>query len=476
MNGQASETIKNVVPKADGYGPLNGLEPFSDALGGVCRGAKLALDSTGAAHVMAGTATGLFKLSSVSWTDTSGGSAPYNLVSGDWWSFAQHVDDVVASNINDPMQTFALLTDTDFSDLAGSPPQAKWIWTESGYLTAGNLAASARTVRRSGYKDITFWTTGQRGADQQELTDGGVIQGAASDEVGSFLFQERKVRRLQNRPGEEVSFALSDVDPTRGTVAPLSIVQVGSMIEFFSEDGFYRLGNPSAPIGAERVDTFFLDDVDLDRLYDVQGVADPIRKMNWWRYSSQSNASLDYTDRLVGHHWYLEDRWVYAELNLEWLLAAATPGYTLEEMETTLGYATLEDIPYSLDSRVWKGGRPAFAAFDSDHKLGFFEGDALEALLETADIPLGGEKRTQVNGFRPVGDVSGAYGSIGVKETLHGTPSFGSESTQNGTGLIPLRGSGRTTRFRLRIPAATVWTTISGIEVPREAIRQAGRR
>lgn len=477
LNPSASVTIKNVVPNSDGYGPMNGISPFSNALPAVCRGAKLALAGDGTAHVFAGTQTGLYKLSSQTWTDVSGPVAPYALLDGHHWSFATFGDDyVIATNISNPMQVYQINVSTDFATLAGSPPQARFVWTESGFLDAGHLENSERAVHRSGYKDHTFWTVGQRGSDREVLSDGGTVYGAATDETGAFIFQERKIRRQENRPGEEVSFALSEIDSTRGAIAPNAIVQVGSMIEFLSEDGFYRLGQPSTPIGAERVDRTFLDDIDLGEIAQVQGVADPVRKMNWWRYKSKANASLDYTDKLIGHHWYL-DRWVYAEINLEWMLPAALPAYTLEEMETVLGYATLEAVPYSLDSRVWRGGRPAFAAFDSSHKLAFFEGDYLEALLDTADIPLGGEgRRVMVNGFRPVGDVSGAYGKLGVKETLHGTPMFGSESAQNATGMIPVRASGRTVRARLRIPAATTWTVASGIEIPPEAARSAGRR
>lgn len=476
LNNQASETIKNVVPNADGYGPFNDVSAFSDALGAACRGAKLMLDSTGAAHVMAGTATALYKLSSTAWSDVSGSSAPYNLADGDYWSFAQHEDNVIATNVNDPPQVFALLSDTTFSDLSGTPPQAKYAWTESGYLTLGNLASDSRKVRRSGYQDITAWTLGMNGSDQETLEDGGVVQGAAPDEYGAFVFQERKVRRMQNRPGEEVSFSLSEVDPTRGAISPFSIIPWGRNVDWVAEDGFYRLGNPSLPIGLEHVNRFFRDDCDLNRFYQIQGVADPIRTMSWWRYPSTVCPSEAYTDRLIGIHWYLP-KWTYAEINLEWLLPAALPAVTLEEIESVYGYATLEEIPYSLDSRVWKGGRPTFAAIDSNHKLGFFEGATLEAILETSDIPVGGEGlRGYVTGFRPIGDVSGAYGSVGVKETLHGTPTFGSESAQNATGLVPLRASGRTVRARLRIPAGTTWNHISGIEIPREAVRSAGRR
>lgn len=475
LNQAASPTIKNCVPNADGYGPMNGLSAFSDALSEACRGASLFIDSAGVIHVFAGTSDSLFKLSGMSWSDVSG--ATYTLASGDSWSFALHQDDACAANVADPIQKYNLISDSVFSDLSSAAPQCRYLTTESGYLTALNLSTDPRAVQRSGYKDSDYWAIGLKGADKESLDDGGAVQGATSDETGAFVFQEKKVRRLQNRPGEEVSFSIAtEVDSMRGTPAPWSIVQFGTgLVEFFAEDGFYRLGSPSSPIGLERIDRTILADIDLTRLDEVQGVADPVRKMNWWRYSSLSNASTTATDKMVGHHWYL-DRWVTIDINLEWLLSAALPGYTLEQLDTSLGYTSIETIPYSLDSRIWKGGRPAISAFDASHKLGFFEADYLEAIMETADIQVAGDLRGYISGYRIEGDGDSVYGTVATKETLKGDPTYGSEGTPNGHGVIPCHASGLTMRFKVRRPAGTIWTHTNAVQVPDYAVRPAGHR
>jgi len=477
LDPAASDAIKNVIPTSNGYAPLLSPSPYSEALSDVCRGAILVVKADGTFNLFAGTLTGLYQLSgSTAWTDVSGPSAPYNLAVGYTWSFVQFGPYVIATNISDPQQIFNLASSTDFADTAGSPPQARYVWTESGYVGIGQLVDNERRIMRSGLEDAEFWTVGQKGCTYQDLPDGGWVQGAVGSETGAFVFSQTNIRQLVNQPGLEIGFTLAVYETARGAVASNSIVRAGQTIAFLCEDGFYILGQPSTPIGAERVDRTFLADIDLDYLDQVQGVSDPVRKMFWWRYKSISGGTDNYTDKLIGYNWML-DRWTYAEVNLEWLISMATVGYTLEELDTVLGFTNIDTMTTSLDSRIWKGGRPAFAGFDTDHKLGFFEGDAMEALLETSTMLLGGEgRRGYVSGFRPVGDVSGAYGQIATAETIGGALAWGSEAAQGTTGLVPVRASGRAQRLRLRIPAATSWSDILGLEVPPESVKQAGRR
>lgn len=480
LDPNASDAIKNVVPNANGYGPLKGLSAYTDALAGVCKGAFLARSYAGEYNVFAGTATALYRTVGTTWEDvtrTSGGA--YNLASGHFWSFAQHQETVCAANVNDDIQAYELDVDTDFSQLSSDAPLVRYIWVESGFLGGGQTAASPSIIYRSGYQTPSFWTAGQRGSTSQVLPDGDFVQGLVPNQQGGTLISETKSRQLLDRPGQQVGFSVNNViEEKRGAVAANSIVASGSQIFFVARDGFYRLGQPSSPIGAERINRTFLDDVDLDALDEIQGVVDPVRPMVWWCYKSNDNMSTDYKDKLLGYHWLL-NRWCYAEVNIEWMLAVATPGYTLEEVESILGYTSIEDIPFSLDSAVLRGGSPAFGAFGTDHKLSFFEGDALEATLETADIPHGGEgRRSYVNGFRLVGDVPDAYGQLGAKANFGtASPTWTTEQQmQSATGIIHGRTDGRTVRFRTRIPAATTWNHVQGVEVPQGNMRVRGRR
>ncbi len=474
LDPNVTSHLKNAIPTLGGYRPMPSLRVFSSALPAACVGAKVGLTAAGTLTLFAGTGVRLYQLSGTSWNNVT------RTVGGDYsatgWSFEQFGPYMFATNINDVLQVFQIGTSTNFAAAAGSPPQAKLVWQESGYLGIGHLQNNERRIMRSGLDNGEFWTVGERGCTYQDLPDGGYVQGMTGFDTGGYVFSQKKIRLLTNQPGQEIGFTLADYDATRGAVAPNSIVRTGAIIAFLTRDGFYILGQPSNPIGAERVDRTFLDDIDVTTLESVQGVSDEKNKMFWWRYRSNSSSATTYTDRLIGYHWQL-DRWTYAEVNLEWLISMSTTGYTLEQISSPLGYTNLETVPFSLDSAVWRGGQPLLGGIDSAHKLGFFDGPAMEAMLDSADIPLAGEgKRGFVSGWRLTGDVEGAYGQVGKSDTLSSSATFGPEVVQNVTGLFPVQSSGRKFRFRHRIPAGTVWHDALGIEIAADNARGAGRR
>jgi hypothetical protein len=59
---QHSQTLTNVVPRGDGYGPVKDLQAFTSALPAACRGAFLATDTDGTIAVFAATATNIYLL------------------------------------------------------------------------------------------------------------------------------------------------------------------------------------------------------------------------------------------------------------------------------------------------------------------------------------------------------------------------------------------------------------------------------
>lgn len=465
---RSSSAIANAVPTADGWGPMKDLSLISQALGSPCKGAVFVRESTGNFGIIAGTATGLYKFVNAdgSWTDISGPSAPYDLPDGDHWSFAVFGTRLVAVNISDPVQVHDIDAGGAFSDLAGSPPKARYAWVANGYLILGNTNTSSKRIQWSGLENIEYWTVGNRGSDYQDMPDGGDIAGGVGDEAGAFVFQRDRVRRMDFAPGSGFTFNFRDVDAARGAVSPLSIVSIGQGdFVYLSESGFYR-GAASKPIGAETVDRWFFDRVNLDFLAETQGAADPFNKIVWWLFTAS-----DASRQLIGYDWQL-DRWTRSDAAPTLLAGLATTGYGLDDLDAIS--ASLDALPYSLDSRVWSGGRPAFAAFDGSHRLGFFEGQNRAATLETAEVSLHRGFRSFVNGFRPLTDAADLTGQVGRKDkegdAVTWSPAIAPSSL---TGLIPCRASARLHRFRLNIAAADVWSICHGVE--EEAVRE-GRR
>ncbi|MBS0244090.1 MAG: hypothetical protein JSS20_18115, partial [Proteobacteria bacterium] len=105
----------------------------------------------------------------------------------------------------------------------------------------------------------------------------------------------------------------------------------------------------------------------------------------------------------------------------------------------------------------------AVAAFDTSHKLGFLNGDNLEATLESAEQD-GKGQRILVQGFRPITDSPAVYGSIGYRENLNASRSYTPEVAMNAYGNVTTMRSTRYARAKLRIPSGAAWTFASGVQ------------
>lgn len=472
----ASDGTTNALPHPDGWGPFPSLQAYSSALPAACRGAFLARNTDGTFSIFAATATALYITSGTTWTDvtrTVGGA--YTLADGDSWFSFQFGNTVYFGNVNDALQSYTLGSSTAFTDVAAAP-RCRYGGVSGNYVLLLSTAANPNRLHRSGVNDATWWTYKKRGSDYQDLPDGGWIRGMVGFERGAVIFSDTCVRQFDDLPGSALLFTLTKTEPSRGVVAPDSIVQVGSRIFFRAEDGFYEYSpGGSRNLSVNRCGKWFLDEIDLDDIDQVQGAADPARQIVWWAFSTDE--TLSYFDRLIGYNWAL-DRWFWIASNLQWLIGVATPGYTLEQLDTVLGYTNIETIPYSLDSRVWKGGRPTLGAIAAG-VLGFFEGSETVAILDTPAQMLGGAgRRAAVTGARLVGDPTDEANidlSVGTAETLSDAVTWGALASQNSTGLHPVRASGRVMKFQISIKSQP-WSFVTGVEIPPECIQQAGRR
>lgn len=465
-----SDTISNVIPAQGGYRPFPSLAVYSDPLPGACRGGIMVRRTTGTYAVFAATASRIYRLDGDTWTDVSGPGAPYSLADGDTWSATQYGDLVIFANVNNVPQSYDIGVGSTFANLGGSPPSARYVGVSGDYLLLLSTAADPNRLYRSGVNNPNWWTPKARQADFQDLPDGGWITGMAGNDRGAIIFSQSTIRVLTDQPGSALLFTLAKTEASRGVAAPYSIVQVGALVFFLAEDGFYMsTAGEAKPIGAERVDRTFLNELlDISQIGAVQGASDPINKIVCWLYPNLSGGKS-----IIGYQWQL-DKWFHASTAATFLLPATTAGYTMEQLESLLGYTNLDTLPASLDSRLWQGGRPSFAAFNATNQLAFYTGSNMEATLETADMALAGEgMRSFVRGFRPLIDSDGAYGTVARAETYGQNRTWGSEAAQTVTGMIPCRSSGRLHRFRVRVPSGTVWKEVTGLEVDAQA---EGRR
>lgn len=460
FNGAASQQIINTFPVADGWGPMPGLTEISQALPDTCRGAVYVRSSSGVYTIVAGTASRLYRLNTTdfSWVDISGPSAPYAVPLGDSWTFTVFGTSLITHNLTDNIQVYDIEAGGVYADLAGSPPKAKYSWVAGDFVVLGSLNGlrGEKTVRWCGINDSTFWTLGQRGSDFQELPEGDEVMGGFGEVGGFTVIQRTGMQSFPFSPSSGFTFTRTVINPKQGSIAPRSIVSIGpGQFFYLSEDGFFG-GAQRQPIGAERVDTWFLSQIDTRFLADVQGEADPYEKIVWWKYQIP-----DGTFRRLGYDWQL-DRWCTTDLQVGEMMSLATPGITWDGLDTLYASIGVADAPF--DSRIFLGGRPTMATFTTANKLAFFSGATLQATLDTASVALDPAQRTFVSGVRVITDAPTYTISDGVSATHGSTPSFSAPSSPNRAGLVPLRSDGRLHKFRCIIPTATDWSIISSLD------------
>jgi hypothetical protein len=458
FNAGAGNNLLNCLPVADGWGPMPSLSAITSALGAECKGAVFVRTAAGAYSVIAGTEAGLFKLNTAdyTWTDISGASAPYSVPENDLWSFTVFGTKLIAHTLGDVPQVYDIEAGSTFADLGGSPPTAKYSWVAGDFLVFGYLDGEPNTIQWSGLNNAAYWTIGERGSDKQELPAGGEIMGGIPDQRGALIIQRNAMQYMQFAPGSGYTFTIAPANEKRGTIAPHSIAQIGpGQFLYLSEDGFFS-GVAGQPIGAERVDRWFFENVDQAFLGDVKGVADPYQKIVWWQFVKPDSTKL-----LLGYDWQL-DRWCYSDQDVSQMVALSTPATTWDGLDAL--YANIDAVDVPFDSRLFAGGRPTFAAFTTDNKLAYFTGANKAATLETADIELVPGYRAWVNGGRVQTDCIGFTVEIAKADFHGGTFTYKSAvSPSTRSGHLPFRASGRLHRFRMNVTAGEDWSHVSGI-------------
>ena len=537
LDGATSRSLLNVYPRGDGYGPINLIEAFSDALGAACRGYFFARNIDNTVTIFAGTATKLYELSNTdfAWTDVSAGGGSYSALSSSaMWSFAQFGDLVIATQANDDVQVYDLTSSSAFADLAGTPPDAAYVSVVNGFVVLSGLAAEPYRIQWSGLNDATQWTSGTNSSDFQDLPDGGIVRPVLGGEFGIIL-QDASIRRMTFSPGSEAVFDIQRLAKDIGVLGPYSACNAGERAFFLTAKGFMETDGTGQmkPIGEEKVNRTFFSDYDSSQLQLVIAAADPKAHSVLWVYKSNDNATNTFDKGLLYN--YLLQRWTPLAVRGEYLAALASPGLTMESLDavapggasvagtanngaglvrvtvtsttgwTTGDYKTLSSVggtteangtweitvvdgthidltgstyanawtsggivagnldllTFSLDA-VTTGALPSLSVCGTDHAIGFFSGDTMEATLETSEQSADGN-RILLKGFYPITDASDVRGSFSKRENLNEVRTYTTEVTMNARGFVPTIRNTRYARAKIRIPEGANWTYASGI-------------
>jgi hypothetical protein len=485
----ASANLVNLFPKTkESWGPVGTLSKFSgNGLDTQCLGATVAIDSGGDNYTFAGDAAKLYELipGNTTFTNVSKGGG-YTVPAGERWNFTQYGQRVIAAAQGQNLQSFVLNSSTAFADLAAAAPQARYIWTIKDFVMVGNTfdgtnGQQPQRVQWCALDDPTNWPTAGSTTEAQLLAGSQIIpgdQGWIMGGVGNLgtsdgaIFFERGIFRVVFQ-GSPTIFGFYPAEGARGTPAPKSITQLGALVYYLGEDGFYAFdGSTSMPIGVDRVDKTFWNTVNTAYLQNVIGAVDPINRLVMWLYPSTS-APGGIPDSILVYNWAL-NKWGSADVNAEYIFRAITQGYSLDSLDST-GY-TLDSLPFSLDSRVWTGGQVLMGAFTPDHKLAYFTGSPAPATADTVEIePFGSTgKRAFLSTTRPMIDGAAPSVQIGVRNRLVDAPAFTTASSLNDNGECPVRADGR--YLRARIQTSGNFSHLQGVEIPDNAVHVSGSR
>lgn len=458
-NSNATDVAVNALPIADGWGPMPSLVPLANALPSAPKGSITARLSSGTQVTICGTSTGLYLVNNDgTLTDVSGASAPYSVPDGDEWSFDVFGARIIATNLNDDPQYYDVGVSTDFADLPGSPPKARFVKVIGDFVALFQLENDASAIHWSGINNSEQWVPGEELCDTNSFPDGEELQAISVNGSGATLAFRAGFRTMTFDPSSGYVFTFSPFSEGRGCSAPLSLVDIGrGDFVYYSDTGFYR-GIAATPIGAERVDRWIQTVTNDSTRSKIKGVYDPFRKVVMWRYEDPSGNGY-----ILGYAWQL-DRWFQSDTVVTGLGVFATSAKTLEDLDAIS--SSIDLLPFSLDSSAYGGGPPSFAGFDASFRLGFFTGLAQQATIETGQTELSPGGRAFVSSVRAISDSPGVTIAVGTLDSHDDTPTWTAQQSRNSRSfMFDFRADGRLHAFRAIVPAGDSWSSLSALNV-----------
>lgn len=506
LNSPGMTSITNAIPDRTHYSGIRQLTSYSNALTAYCRGFYAGKNpQTGAPIYFAGDETKLYSLQQALVSNISkvGG---YALADGEYWTFAQYGNYVIAVNIDGDMQSYVIGTSSVFANLTAdaTKPYARHVDVVGNFVVVGNTYDTTDNfapyrVRWSWFDNPTRWTVDAANqSDYQDLDGGnGWVNGIIGGEFG-IIFQERAITTM-HYVGSPAVFEFKTVEQNNGTIFPNCFAVVGNIVYFIGIDGFYSFDGYSATsIGVNKVDKTFFANINLAFVHRVTAAVDYEKKVIAFSYPDFNSDNIG-TPNQVLYYNYAEKRWGAGTFDHEILINIYSEGYVMDPAAATngldlwqtgvqgLGAADLDQLPYSLDSRIWTDNKYELAAFNESHEVATFDGLPQTALFYTPEVQLNDGQRTQLSRLRAI--VDGNYGTrtvqIGYRNLQSETVAYTGSFFEMANGDIPVRTAGSNARYqRLRMqiafegtatnPSFTPFENAIGVEILEQ--RKAGKR
>ena len=446
----------NVIPGARGYRPARGMSQISNAADNYLRGIFATKQQSGTVQIFAGDSAKLYKYAvSDSDLDSVSTSGNYTLETEDVWKFVQFGNSIIAaSGHNQALQEFNVESSSNFDPISGAPA-AKHLAVVRDFVVTANVKYGGTVYNNrvyfGGINSVTDWTIGTNQTDIQDIPDAGEITGLVGGQVGVVLL-ERGIARL-DYVGSPIIFSVERIETNNGCEIPGSVAALGSNAVFYlSPNGFFMFdGSRSVPIGAEKVDQFFYDDLNPEFHHRLTSAIDPNNQIVLWSYASNESADGN-PDKIIIYN-YSVNRWSLVELAHESLGRVMIPGYSLEQIDNI--NSSIDSLTTSLDSTFYKGGKLTLGG-SKDKKIHAFTGDILDATITTREFEVAPQRSSIINAVVPyVTSKNPAVQptlnvSVGSRNRQIDDVSFTNASTINSDNLCNVRTSGRYHRVRVQ--------------------------
>jgi hypothetical protein len=362
---------------------------------------------------------------------------------------------LIAANGVDKIQGFDVNTSTLFADLAADAPASKYVTVVRDFVVSGNVQTDhPNRVQWSALGDESSWTnSATTQADFQDIPDGGTVVGVTGGEYGLVLM-DRSIHRM-SYVGSPLVFQFDNISRNLGCYEQNSVIQYGGTTFFLADDGFYACdGQQVIPIGNEKVNRFFFDNVNEGTLYLMSAAVDPAKKLIIWAYASNNSATVD---SLLIYN-FLTQRWTSGTTTVDRIASTSTPAETLEGLDV---FGNLETILTSFDSRLWLGGKLQLAGVNGA-KIVTFTGANATAYIETGDIEVPGTT-SAITMAKPIVDNGSGNVALISRRLLNESVVFGSQVVADAENRVSIRGVGR--YHRLQLTPTGSWTSVVGTDI-----------
>ena len=254
--------------------------------------------------------------------------------------------------------------------------------------------------------------------------------------------------------GTPFIFQFDNISRGKGCMVAGSIAQYQGITFFLSDDGFYVCdGQNVTPIGAEKIDRYFLENASDSDYGSMSAAVDPIRKLVIWNFKTI------YGNRNLLIYNFKTQKWTYGDAGTDYLSEASTSSVTLEQLDSVS--LSIDSLNTSLDSRLYVGGKYFLGGTLGTYVM-TYTGANLSGYVTTGDLDVGAN--SVVTLARPIVDNGSANVSIASRTLLSSDVNFSTPVASSSENRVPLRSAGRYHRLKVA-PTGSNWENAISVDI-----------